>query len=120
MENNRKNQSSWVLDPAHSELTFKVKHLMISNVKGEFKNFTAELDNEDFKKASIKVTIESAFLTLDNRFEAIISNNDEMALGAIETLQKHGFKETAPGAYDLRDWDGIRSWAVDLATKSRE
>jgi menaquinone-dependent protoporphyrinogen IX oxidase len=32
-------------------------------------------------------------------------------------LQKHGFKETAPGAYDLRDWDEIRSWAKELAKK---
>jgi len=30
-------------------------------------------------------------------------------------LQKHGFKETAPGAYDLRDWDEIRNWAKELA-----
>jgi menaquinone-dependent protoporphyrinogen IX oxidase len=35
-------------------------------------------------------------------------------------LQKHKFKETAPGAYDLRDWDEIRIWAKELAKKSRE
>jgi menaquinone-dependent protoporphyrinogen IX oxidase len=35
-------------------------------------------------------------------------------------LQKHGFKETEPGAYDLRDWDEIRSWAKELAKKSHE
>ena len=35
-------------------------------------------------------------------------------------LQKHGFKETAPGAYDLRDWDEIRGWAKELARKARE
>jgi len=60
MENLSNNSAKWVLDPAHSELTFKVKHLMISNVKGEFKNFTAEIDNEDFKKGSVKVTIETS------------------------------------------------------------
>lgn len=27
--------TKWLLDPTHSEITFKVKHLMISNVKGE-------------------------------------------------------------------------------------
>jgi menaquinone-dependent protoporphyrinogen IX oxidase len=32
-------------------------------------------------------------------------------------LQKHGFKETEPGAYDLRDWDAIRSWAKEAAKK---
>jgi hypothetical protein len=35
-------------------------------------------------------------------------------------LQKHGFKETTPGAYDLHDWDEIRNWAKELAKKSRE
>ncbi len=35
-------------------------------------------------------------------------------------LQKHGFKETAPGAYDLRDWDEIRNWTRELAKKSRK
>jgi menaquinone-dependent protoporphyrinogen IX oxidase len=32
-------------------------------------------------------------------------------------LQKHGFKETASGAYDLRDWDKIRKWTEELAKK---
>jgi len=36
-------------------------------------------------------TIESAFLVFGDKLEAIISNNDEMALGAIEALQKYGF-----------------------------
>lgn len=33
----------WVLDPAHSEILFRVKHLMITNVKGEFRKFEAEV-----------------------------------------------------------------------------
>ena len=36
-------KTKWVLDHTHSELTFKVKHMMITNVKGEFKNFTVEV-----------------------------------------------------------------------------
>jgi len=35
-------------------------------------------------------------------------------------FQKHGLKETEPGAYDLRDWNQIQSWAKELAEKSRE
>ena len=34
-------------------------------------------------------------------------------------LQKDGFKETGSGAYDLRDWDEIRSWAKEVAKKVR-
>ena len=39
--------TKWLLDPTHSEITFKVKHLMISNVKGEFTTFNAEIEAED-------------------------------------------------------------------------
>jgi polyisoprenoid-binding protein YceI len=53
-------KAKWVLDPAHSELMFRVKHLMITNVKGEFKNFSAEIDTEDFKNATVKVSVDTA------------------------------------------------------------
>lgn len=66
MENLNNNSAKWVLDPTHSELTFKVKHLMISNVKGEFKNFTAEIDQEDFKSGKVKVNIEASSIFTNN------------------------------------------------------
>ncbi len=66
MENSSNNSAKWVLDPTHSELTFKVKHLMISNVKGEFKNFTAEIDNDDFVKGSVKVSVEASSVFTNN------------------------------------------------------
>ena len=41
----------WTIDPTHSEISFKVKHLMISTVTGKFKVFEgqAETEGEDFK-----------------------------------------------------------------------
>ena len=33
----------WVIDPFHTEIAFKVKHLLISNVKGVFKEFDASI-----------------------------------------------------------------------------
>jgi len=53
-----------------------------------------------------------------NRMGFLTRKGMEVAFKA--PLQKHGFKETAPGSYDLRDWDEIRSWAKELAKKSRE
>ena len=43
----------WKIDPAHSEIQFKVKHLMITTVTGYFKKFDLELETEghDFTKA---------------------------------------------------------------------
>lgn len=49
---------NWVVDPTHSEVKFKVKHLMITNVTGSFDifNVTAQTDDEDFTKATISFT----------------------------------------------------------------
>ncbi|RYF20556.1 MAG: polyisoprenoid-binding protein [Flavobacteriales bacterium] len=47
--------TKWALDPTHSELQFKVKHLMITTVTGSIKSFTAELTSEgdEFTNADI-------------------------------------------------------------------
>ncbi|PRY09997.1 polyisoprenoid-binding protein YceI [Pontibacter ummariensis] len=46
--------TKWVVDPTHSEVQFKVKHLMITTVTGYFSSFNveAETEGEDFSKAS--------------------------------------------------------------------
>jgi polyisoprenoid-binding protein YceI len=45
---------TWKIDPAHSEIQFKVKHLMITTVTGYFKQFDLEVqtENDDFNTAS--------------------------------------------------------------------
>lgn len=47
-------KTTWKIDPAHSEILFKVKHLMITTVTGYFKKFDLEVETEgeDFTKAS--------------------------------------------------------------------
>jgi polyisoprenoid-binding protein YceI len=69
--------TTWQLDPTHSELGFKIKHLMITNIKGEFRNFSAEIDGEDFSKATISAMIDtsSIFTNEDNR-DAHLKNAD--------------------------------------------
>jgi polyisoprenoid-binding protein YceI len=46
--------TTWKIDPAHSEIQFKVKHLMITTVTGYFKKFDLEVvtEDEDFTSAS--------------------------------------------------------------------
>ncbi|MFT3738388.1 MAG: YceI family protein [Breznakibacter sp.] len=57
MENATK--TKWGIDPTHSEIAFKVKHLMITNVKGVFKEFGATVltRGNDFSTAEIDVTL---------------------------------------------------------------
>jgi polyisoprenoid-binding protein YceI len=57
-------KTKWILDPTHTQIAFKVKHLMISHVKGVFKEFgaTIETKGEDFMTADIKLWVNPASL----------------------------------------------------------
>src|SRR5690554_167284 len=61
-------KTTWVLDPTHSELLFKVKHLMITNVKGEFRSFNASLESvgTDFSKAKVTATVDADSIFTNN------------------------------------------------------
>lgn len=56
-------KTQWALDPMHSEIQFKIKHMMISTVSGEFGTFNAQLETEgdDFtqSKASFSADVDS-------------------------------------------------------------
>lgn len=53
---------TYTLDPFHSAIQFKVKHLMITNVKGVFEKFkgTVYIDEKDITKSRVDVSIEMA------------------------------------------------------------
>ena len=53
-------KTKWIIDPTHSEVHFKVKHLVISTVTGTFKSFAGsmESENEDFQDAAIEFTLD--------------------------------------------------------------
>ncbi|MBS4060920.1 MAG: polyisoprenoid-binding protein [Bacteroidetes bacterium] len=61
-------KTSWVIDPTHSEILFKVKHLMITNVKGEFRKFEASVQSigDDFSKGSVKAKIDATSVFTNN------------------------------------------------------
>ena len=50
--------ATWTIDPAHSEIGFKIKHLVISTVSGKFTSFEGKLegDPEDFTQSQISFT----------------------------------------------------------------
>ena len=52
--------SSWKIDSAHSDVGFKVRHLMVSNVKGSFNKYTGivDLNETDITKSKVDVTID--------------------------------------------------------------
>jgi len=58
----------WALDPTHSEVLFKVKHLMITNVTGSFKSFnvTAETSDEQLSNAVISFSAKTNSIDTNN------------------------------------------------------
>jgi polyisoprenoid-binding protein YceI len=50
----------WILDPTHSEIQFKIRHLMIANVSGQFTKYSldANTENDDFMTAKVKFSAE--------------------------------------------------------------
>ena len=53
-------QKKWILDLAHSDITFKIRHLLIANVTGHFRAFsgTMHASEDDFTDAEFKLTID--------------------------------------------------------------
>ncbi len=71
--------TKWVLDPTHSELGFKIKHLMISSVSGSLKSFQAEVEThgEDFTTAQISLSADMASISTNNdQRDAHLRNSD--------------------------------------------
>ena len=62
--------TKWLLDPTHSEIQFKVKHLMITTVTGSFKEFSAEADThgEDFT---------SGYVSFQANTKSVDTNNEQ-------------------------------------------
>lgn len=58
-------QQKWTLDPTHSELQFKVKHLMITTVTGSLKSFSADLASEGDEFTNADISFKGELSSLD-------------------------------------------------------
>ena len=58
-------KTKWGIDPAHSEIGFRVKHLMVANVRGTFKEYDGSIytTGEDFTTAEIDFWISPASIS---------------------------------------------------------
>ena len=90
----------WVVDPTHSEVQFKVKHLMITNVSGSFGLFTVDAvtEEEDFSKATV------SFSAIVNS----INTGNEQRDGHLRSADF--FDETS---YPLIKFDATRFVSID-------
>ena len=86
--------STWAIDPAHSAAEFKVKHMMISNVKGQFTGVSGTLERHegDVTKSKVEVTIDAASVnTRDSQRDAHLKSADFFDVEKFPTLS---FKST--------------------------
>ena len=87
--------TTWNIDPAHSVAEFKVKHMMIANVKGQFSKVSGLLvrNESDPAKDRVEATIEAASIhTRDEQRDAHLKSADFFHVEKFPTLH---FKSTA-------------------------
>ena len=86
--------TTWSIDPVHSVAEFKVKHMMISNVKGQFTGVsgTLTLDEADVTHSKIDATIDAASInTREADRDAHLKSADFFDVEKFPTL---GFRST--------------------------
>ena len=108
------NQTKWSIDQTHSAIDFKVKHLMISNVKGAFKLFDASIYTtlKDFTTAEIDLWIDVASVTTGD------AKRDEHLRGAdFFDVQKHKQITFTSSTIGKSDKDGNRELWGELTMK---
>ena len=104
----------WAIDPFHTEIAFKVKHLMITNVKGVFKEFDASIytTGDDFMTAEIDCWINPASVDTGNA-------DRDAHLKSADFLDVENYKEInfTANTYEKVDNDGSYELYGDLTIK---
>jgi len=91
------------MDPAHSEITFKVRHMMITNVSGTFTNSTGTMhsDEPDFSDAELHFEAEVASVnTRNSQRDEHLRTNDFFDVASYPTLRFDSGKLLKTGEKD--------------------
>jgi len=110
--------STWNIDPAHSAAEFKVRHMMISNVKGKFSGLSGvlKLDETDYAHSTVEVSIPAASVrTVDDKLDAHLKGNDFFDVEKFPTLT---FRSTSIRYAGGHDYAVVGDLTVRGVTKS--
>ena len=100
-------KTTWAIDPAHSEVTFKVRHLMISSVTGKFGSFSgsAETNDDDFSTvtANFSARIDSINTNDAQRDGHLMSADffDAEKFPELTFVLKNMSESSSAGVYDM-------------------
>lgn len=59
--------TTWKIDPVHSDIQFKIKHMMVSTVTGAFKDFDAEMHSDGNSLENAKINFSAKIDSIDTR-----------------------------------------------------
>jgi polyisoprenoid-binding protein YceI len=96
--------TTWTLDPVHSVAEFKVRHMMISNVKGQFTGLTGVLtfDEHDITRSSVQATIDASTVnTREAQRDAHLKSADFFDVEQFPTLSFTTTRVTRTGDDEL-------------------
>ena len=96
--------TTWNIDPAHSSAQFKVRHMMISNVKGEFSHISGklELDGADITKSRVEASIDAATInTGEPQRDAHLISPDFLDVQNFPTLNFRSIEVSRTGDIEL-------------------
>ena len=116
-------KQKWVIDPIHSDVSFKVRHMMITNVTGTFDVFEGTMlsDKPDFSDAEISFEAEIASINTRNnqRDEHLRSNEFFNASEAPKiTFKSEQFKQLGNGLAELIGTINIRNVSKPITLKA--
>lgn len=99
--------STWNIDPEHTSVGFKVRHLMVSNVKGGFGKVSGvvNVDDKDITKSSTAVTIDTTSIdTGVAKRDAHLKSPDFLDVAKYPTMTfvSTGVMKGAGGAFKLQ------------------
>lgn len=109
--------ATWNLDKAHSEIEFKVKHMMISNVKGYFDDFDVTVNGgaEDLSQAQVNAEIKTA--SINTKSESRDEHLKSADFFNIEDFPTIRFKTTEIKKVDDEEFKLIGELTVKDVTK---
>jgi polyisoprenoid-binding protein YceI len=110
--------SRWKIDPAHSAAEFKIRHMMISFVKGKFSRLSGvlKLDERDYSHSTVDVSIPAASVrTVDDKLDAHLKEADFFDVEKFPTLT---FKSTSIRSTGDRDYEVTGDLTIRGVTKS--
>lgn len=97
-------KTTWAIDPTHSEVQFKVKHLVISTVTGYFKEFSGSMGaNENFENAEISFEAQTDSISTNNADrDAHLKSDDFFNAEAFPKLTFNGSQLTKTSGDDYQ------------------